>query len=148
MMKVRSANKNDLMQLSILFNSYRVWYRKDSDVDGARHFLEDRIEKGDSEIYVCEIGKELAGFVQLYPIFSSTRMKKAWLLNDLFVSDDYRGKGISIQLIDRAKKLVRESQAFGMMLETEKTNDIGNKLYPRTGFKQNEIANFYEWEVD
>ena len=147
-MEVRSANKDDLMQLSILFNSYRVWYRKDSDVDGARQFLEERITKKDSEIYVCEVEKNLTGFVQLYPIFSSTRMKKAWLLNDLFVSDDYRGKGISIQLVERAKRLVRDTEAFGMMLETEKTNDIGNKLYPRTGFKQNEISNFYEWEVD
>ena len=32
-----------------------------------------------------------------------------------------------------------------MMLETEKSNKIGNNLYPETGFKKNDLSNFYEW---
>ena len=32
-----------------------------------------------------------------------------------------------------------------MMLETEKSNHIGNMLYSSTGFKKNELCNFYEW---
>ena len=63
---------------------------------------------------------QLVGFVQLYPLFSSTRMEKLWLLNDLFVDPDYRGKGISKGLINKAKELVEESDACGMFLETEK----------------------------
>ena len=72
-------------------------------------------------------------------------MQKLWLLNDLFVNPEFRGKGISIQLIDRAKKLVKDTFACAMFLETEKSNIIGNKLYPRTGFKLNEVTHFYEW---
>ena len=148
MMEVRSANKKDLIQLSILFNSYRVWYKKESDTDGARKFLEERIDNRDSHIYVCEEENVLLGFVQLYPLFSSTRMNKLWLLNDLFVNAESRGKGISVKLIDKAKELVRKSGACGMFLETDKTNTIGNQLYPKTGFKKNKISNFYEWEAE
>ena len=100
---------------------------------------------GDSVIYVAEIAEELVGFTQLYPIFSSTRMRRLWLLNDLFVHPAQRGQGLSLQLLDQAKKHCRETRACGVMLETEKSNTIGNRLYPRAGFQQNEGSNFYEW---
>lgn len=146
-MKIRKATIGDIEQLSKLFDGYRVWYRKESDLQGAKVFLSERLERADSVIFVCE-DNELAGFTQLYPLFSSTRMKKYWLLNDLYVSDNYRGKGISIKLIDKAKELVVETGACGMFLETEKSNIVGNKLYPRVGFQLNEIANYYEWSPE
>jgi len=145
-MTLREALPTDMEQLSALFDGYRVFYRKESDIVAAQEFLTNRMENGDSKIYVCETDKgELAGFTQLYPLFSSTRMKQLWLLNDLFVHADFRGKGISLKLIERAKTLVRDSGACGMFLETEKSNDIGNSLYPRAGLTLNSGSNFYEW---
>ena len=115
-------------------------------MEGAQSFIADRLEKKDSEIFVAENDQqELVGFVQLYPLFSSTRMEKLWLLNDLFIDPRYRGKEISVRLIERAKKLVKDSSACAMFLETEKSNIIGNNLYPKTGFKFNKSSNFYEW---
>jgi len=136
---------SDLDNLSGLFNSYRMFYGKKSDLKVAEKFLRSRIENKDSKIFVCDLNNELSGFVQLYPIFSSTRVSKYWLLNDLFVDIKKRGKGYSKLLIERSKELVIESNACGMMLETEKSNDIGNMLYSSTGFKKNELCNFYEW---
>ena len=144
-MQVREAKLSDLKNLSVLFNSYRMFYGKESDIRVAEEFLRSRIENKDSKIFICEFNNELYGFVQLYPIFSSTRVSKYWLLNDLFVNINKRGKGYSKLLIERSKELVIESKACGMMLETEKSNDIGNMLYPSTGFKKNELCNFYEW---
>ena len=144
-MQVREAKLSDLKNLSVLFNSYRMFYGKESDIRVAEEFLRSRIENKDSKIFICEFNNELSGFIQLYPIFSSTRVSKYWLLNDLFVDINKRGKGYSKLLIERSKELVIESKACGMMLETEKSNDIGNLLYPSTGFKKNELCNFYEW---
>lgn len=148
MMKYRKAEKEDVTQLALLFDGYRVFYRKPSDVKGAETFLMDRLNLGDSEIFVAENPEgTLLGFVQLYPLLSSTRMQKLWLLNDLFVNPDARGKGVSVNLIERAKQLVKETKAAGMFLETEKTNKIGNNLYPKTGFELNEESNYYEWNA-
>ena len=144
-MQIREAKLSDLENLSDLFNSYRMFYGKKSDLKVANEFLRSRIENKDSKIFVCDLNNELSGFVQLYPIFSSTRVSRYWLLNDLFVDIEKRGKGYSKLLIDRSKELVIESKACGMMLETEKSNDIGNMLYPSTGFKKNKLSNFYEW---
>jgi ribosomal protein S18 acetylase RimI-like enzyme len=145
-MNYRPASSKDLNSLSELFDAYRMFYHKSTDLEGAKTFLKKRISNKDSEIFVAEtIENKLVGFVQLYPLFSSTRMKKFWLLNDLFVHPEFRGKGFSIELIQKAKTLVVETNACGMYLETDKTNLIGNNLYPKTGFKLNSTANFYEW---
>lgn len=147
-MEIRNVNIKDLEQLAKLFDAYRVFYRKDSNIDAATLFLNERIINKDSEIFVCENNEgKLLAFVQLYPLFSSTKMKKLWLLNDLYVDKQFRGKSISTMLIKRAKALVVETSACGMFLETEKSNIIGNNLYPKTGFKLNNDSNYYEWNV-
>jgi ribosomal protein S18 acetylase RimI-like enzyme len=147
-MTYRKATSKDVEHLSELFNAYRMFYQKTSAIQSAKTFLEDRISNKDSEIFVAQnTTNKLVGFVQLYPLFSSTRMKKFWLLNDLFVHPEFRGNGISIELIQKAKDLVFESKACGMYLETEKSNLIGNALYPKTGFELNKSVNFYEWNV-
>lgn len=145
-MIIRKAQIEDLEQLAILFNGYRVFYEKEPDIKSAKQFLNDRIKAEDSKLYVAEmLDGSLVGFTQLYPLFSSTRMKRLWLLNDLYVDASHRGKGISILLIERAKQLVIETNACGMYLETGKTNLVGNKLYPRIGFSLNETSYYYEW---
>ena len=144
-MNIREAETSDLDELSKLFVSYRMFYGKESNIDISKKFLESRLSNKDSKVFICEVNNILTGFVQLYPLFSSTRVSKYWLLNDLFVDSEYRGNGYSKLLIDKAKELVKESNACGMMLETEKSNKIGKNLYPETGFKKNDLSNFYEW---
>ena len=145
MLRIRKANLKDIAGLATLFNGYRNFYKKDSDVAGAKAFLTARMKQNESEIFVAEVADKLVGFTQLYPLFSSTRMKRLWLLNDLFVDANYRGQGISVQLIDAAKELCRQTNACALMLETEMSNTIGNQLYPRTGFELDKEHNHYEW---
>ncbi len=145
-MTVRQITLDDLQAVSQLFDAYRVWYRMQSDIEGAKNFLRERIANTESIIYgAFSEEDEIAGFTQLYPLFSSTRMARLWLLNDLYVAEEYRGKGISIALIDRAKELARTTKAAGLILETETSNVIGNRLYPRTGFELDK-HNHYYWE--
>ncbi|HEX4374514.1 MAG TPA: GNAT family N-acetyltransferase [Puia sp.] len=60
--------------------------------------------------------------------------------------EEFRGKGISKQLIDAAKQLAKKTNAAWIMLETEKVNAVGNKLYPSSGFVLYDKNNFYCWE--
>lgn len=145
MKNTRKTTIHDLTQLAELFDQYRVFYHKESDIPAAENFLKERIENKDSEIFVAEQNGNLTGFVQLFPIFSSTRMKRYWLLNDLYVNENHRGKGFSKELIEEAKQLAKSTDACGVLLETGKSNDIGNQLYPACGFKLYDSVNFYEW---
>jgi GNAT superfamily N-acetyltransferase len=148
MVTTRLATHYDVEELVALFDAYRVFYEKPSDLTGAVKFLTERLIRNDSTIFLAEKNELPVGFVQLYPIFSSTRMKKLWLLNDLFVQPEFRGQGISVKLIEKAKEKARESGSCGLILETTKSNIIGNQLYPKTGFSLDTEHNYYSWNVE
>ena len=147
-MNLRKATLNDLETLSHLFDGYRVFYKKESDLRGGQAFLKERMTNNESEIFVSfnEEGT-MTGFIQLYPIFSSTRLKRFWLLNDLFVHPLYRGQGFSKALLAEVQAFAQETGSCGLMLETAKTNSIGNQLYSATGFELDEDHNYYTWDT-
>ena len=146
-MQIVQAGIQDLENLTSLFEDYRVFYRQPTNWKGSRKFLADRMDGNQSTIYLALDDQDKGiGFTQLYPMFSSTRIGRLWLLNDLFVNPAHRGRGISILLIERAKELARETKALGIILETEKTNKIGNQLYLRADFILKDDTNHYFWK--
>lgn len=146
-MQIRKAKLADLPQLVILFDSYRIFYGQPSDVTNAEIFLAERINRNQSQILVADMENGLlSGFVQLYPIFSSVQMKKLWLLNDLFVNLEFRGQNVGVLLIEHAKQLAVTTDACGLILETAKSNTVGNSLYPKVGFQLDEHHNYYFWD--
>ena len=144
-MIITEASIKDLQGIVTLFEAYRTFYSKKPDYNGSTLFLKDRLTNKDSVIYLAwNDSDELVGFTQLYPSFSSTRLQKMWILNDLYVDKSFRGQKISLKLIDKAKELTIQTKACGLMLETEKDNLIANKLYLRSEFEL-EKNNFYFW---
>jgi ribosomal protein S18 acetylase RimI-like enzyme len=130
-----------------LFDAYRVFYEKESDIAGAVQFLKERLSNKESIIYIAlDNDNNFAGFVQLYPLFSSTRMKRLWLLNDLYVNAGYRSKGYGKALLEKAKGFAKNTNACGLMLETAKTNIIANNLYIKDEWVLDEEHNYYSWE--
>jgi GNAT superfamily N-acetyltransferase len=149
MINIIQANSDHLDVLAELFDAYRVFYGKTSDLEGARIFLSERLAYQESTIFLAQSDNGIyIGFTQLYPVFSSTRMQRMWILNDLFINPLHRGKGISKLLIEKAKDLARATHAAGILLETAADNEIGNKLYPSVGFDLNTDFNFYFWTND
>ncbi len=148
MIRVEQATLQHIEPLAKLFDQYRVFYEKPSDVVGAKQFLEARIKANESVIFVSfDDNNQMTGFTQLYPLFSSTRMKRLWLLNDLFVHTSFRGKGFSMALIEKAKEHCRATNGCGLILETAKTNIIGNNLYPKVGFELDRDHHYYSWDA-
>ena len=146
-MIIRKATKEDLPSLTILFEAYRVWYKQTADKEAALQFLMERMENNESVVFIAlDDAQEMLGFTQLYPIFSSTRMQKLWLLNDLFVVEKHRGKGISKAIMSKAQEFAKKTHSVGLILETDKDNVVGNQLYPRMGFELDK-TNHYNWEI-
>ena len=145
-MKIYTPHPEQLDALAALFDAYRVFYRKESDLQGAKAFLQELMDQKQSVVFVAEVDGDLVGFTQLYPLFSSTNMAKLWLLNDLYVQPEIRGKAIGKALLKAAQDHCVATQAKGLSLETEKTNQIGNGLYPKMDFVCDDEHNFYYWE--
>lgn len=143
--EIKKASLEDLEATAELFNQYRIFYRQESDVEKGKAFLKERFLNSESDLFLVLVNNKAVGFVQLYKLFHYTKLQKQWLLSDLFVHSDYRGRGLSKALIERSKQWCVETGACGLMLETEKTNDIGNQLYPRCGFTYDSSHNYYHW---
>lgn len=146
MIAITTASLTDLDQLVPLFDAYRVFYRKPSNPVGAEQFLKDRILGEESLIFLASYTGKVCGFTQLYPLFSSTNMAPLLLLNDLYVAPEYRGKSIGKALLKHAQDYAQQQGVKGISLETEKTNAIGNGLYPKMGFEKDTEHHFYFWE--
>ena len=146
MIQIQRAHLSHLDQLAQLFDAYRVFYRKKPNLGGAKQFLNERMDKKESVIFVALLEQQLVGFTQLYPLFSSTNMQPIWLLNDLYVAEEHRGKSISKGLIRAAQEHCKVTKGKGISLETEKSNLPGNALYPRMGFALDQAHHFYYWE--
>ncbi len=145
-MKIITAELSHLDLLSPLFDAYRVFYRQTSDLAAARSFLAARLQQKESVIFLALEEETPCGFTQLYPIFTSVGMRRSWLLNDLYVAASFRQRGVAQALIDRAKDWSRQTQAAGLLLETEQDNVEGNQLYLKTGFELYDANNFYFWK--
>ena len=134
-MRIIRATADDLDRLAVLFDGYRSFYEQPSDVDGARAFLAERLAAGESVVFMAEDEEGRAmGFTQLYPLFSSVRMGRVWLLNDLYVDAAARRTGLGDALMQAAEEFAREQGALGMQLETAEDNHAGQALYERRGW--------------
>jgi|TARA_R110002020_G_scaffold447851_1_gene660320 GNAT superfamily N-acetyltransferase len=89
---------------------------------------------------------EAMEFTQLYPSFSSVSTQRTYILNDLYVSEVHRNKGIGEALMERAKQFAISEGAKGITLETE-VNNPAQHLYERLGWKKDDDKFHYTWEI-
>ena len=143
---VRQAGPTDVDMVAPLFDAYRGFYDQPSDLPLARAFIAARLERGESVVFVAERDGRAVGFVQLYPLFSSTapRPRRLWLLNDLYVAPEARSSGVGRALLARARRLAEETGAAGLELVTAATNSGAQRLYESVGYRRDELFLRYE----
>lgn len=132
--RIVAADRKTLDDLVPLFDGYRVFYEQPSDPERARTFLRERFDKGDSTVLLAYDGETPAGFVQLYPTFSSVSTARVWILNDLFVAPTSRRRGVARMLLEAAAEWARERSALGLQLETAVDNAAAKALYESLGW--------------
>lgn len=146
-MKILTATLANLDQIAPLFNGYRVFYKQPSSIEAAKAFLSDRFQKNDSVIFLAvdDFGNGM-GFTQLYPSFSSVAMQRTYILNDLFVSEEHRNKGVAEAIMEHAKTFAKSQNARGLTLETDADNPA-QKLYERLGWVKDTEVFHFTWEA-
>ena len=135
----------DLDDLVLLFDAYRQFYREESDQQGARAFLRERLAKRDT---VLLIGRDEhvqpIGFTHLFPSFSSVRLARLWILNDLYVVPEMRGLGVGCKLMHAARKRALSEAVAILALSTEKDNHRAKGLYEQLGYERDTMYDHYE----
>ena len=134
-----------------LFDAYRVFYGQASNLDGAAAFLRERIANDESVVFLAEDpDARTLGFVQVYPSFSSTTTPpgRLWILNDLYVAEDGRRRGVGRALMERAERLAHESGAVGLTLSTSIGNLRAQRLYESLNYRRETVFFVYNRTFD
>lgn len=134
-MKVIRAGLEHLEGLAGLLDAYRQFYQQPNNLVGARLFLQERLERNESVVFLALDEPQPLGFTQLYPSFSSTRLARWWILNDLYVAPEARGQGVGEALLKAAVAFARTDGAAGLQLETAHSNQAAQRLYHRCGWQ-------------
>ena len=148
MTKIVQATIKHQDEISRLFNLYRIFYKEEDDPEGTHQFIKERLQNGDSTIFVSINDDEsLNGFVQLYPSFCSVSMIPILILYDLFVDPEMRARGIGRALMNKARDYARENGFKRLELSTAKDNVIGQSLYESLGYEVDNQFLQYSLEV-
>ena len=136
MLAIRRARVADLDRLAPLFDAYRQFYQRATDLELARRFLGERLQRDESIIFIAETSTgAMCGFTQLYPLYSSLAGRRSWYLSDLFVDPAARRSGIGRRLLEAAHHFARETQASSVELDTAHTNQASQSLYESLGYR-------------
>lgn len=135
---IRQAVLTDVDALVPLFDGYRQFYGRESDLPGARAFLLARFNHGESTLFIAHDANAALGFAQLYPSFSSASLARTFVLNDLFVDEKARSQGVGKRLIGAAAAYAKTMGAIRMTLSTAKENEIAQALYLACDWKKDD----------
>ncbi len=143
------ADDSHLESLLPLFNGYRKFYEQSHDENGARAYLEARLNNDDAVIFLAmnpDDPNRYVGFVLLYPTFDSVEMTSVWVLHDLFVDPGNRQRGIGRLLMNAARDFCQTTGAARIDLATAVSNKKAQALYESLGYAQD--IEFYHYSLE
>lgn len=139
--KIRPAVQEDCSRMMELVHELAVYEKEpDAVTVSIEHFVESGF--GDNPVWwaiVAEVEGKVVGLALYYIRYSTWKGQRMWL-EDLIVTDEYRGKGIGKQLLDELIRLAKAKQFSGIIWQVLDWNE------PAINFYKKYNANFdYEW---
>ncbi|MBM1107528.1 GNAT family N-acetyltransferase [Aurantibacter crassamenti] len=144
MINIHQATIEDIQEVASLFDKYRIFYKQESNLEAAKDFLHERLTKNESIILIAVIDNKAVGFTQLYTSFSSVSLQSTYILNDLYVLDSHRKKGIGEALLNKAKELCKVNNFKGLALSTAIDNPA-QQLYEKLNWQKDSGYFHYFW---
>jgi GNAT superfamily N-acetyltransferase len=143
---IRRAGAEDVAVLVPLFDAYRQFYGQPHAPEPARAFLEARLRNAESTVFIAEdTHGVVGGFAQLFPLFSSVSLARSFVLNDLFVAEPFRRRGVARQLLSSAVDFCRGAGAARVSLSTAVGNGPAQALYEACGWaRQSDYHGYFQ----
>ncbi len=135
---VSLATADDIAAIAPLFDAYRDFFAGGHD-DESRRFLEQRFAREESVVFVARTDGAIAGFIQLYPLWSSWYCRRIWFLSDLYVEESARARGLGRRLVERVIAYAKETNASSIMVELPRREEHLAEFYASLGFGRDEV---------
>ncbi len=135
---VRRSEQRDVDQLIPLMLEYIVdfYFHPRPDDGDLRNLIETMLKGKEGFQLVAEEDGSLIGFASIYLSWETLTPGRISKMNDLYVVDRHRGKGVARQLFEAC---VEESRALGcrkMVWETAPDNLRAQRFYEKMGGRQ------------
>lgn len=136
-LRFRLANINDIEELvkveQCCFNTKKYHL---SSKTNFRHML----TKGNSEILICQINKQICGMAVIFYRISSAYGR----LYSIAVLPKFQGKDIGKKLFQRTIEFIKKRKLKGMLLEIRADNIRHKERYLKLGFEEiKKLKNYY-----
>ena len=131
----RKAEMTDSQRIGELYKEMLRNVYQAEDADESENGQFDKFFSGSEDlIYVAQFQNEVVAFlaIEVY------REAGYVYLNDLSVTEEYRGKGIGTQLIRMAEDYSRSLGIPAIVFHVEKINERAHQLYRKLGYRDNE----------
>lgn len=142
--ELNETNKGAVIEL---LQEYRTFYDYPVQTEDIQAFLTQLQHHQAHQMFVFELEGTPLGFVNLYPCYSTLALQKLYILNDLYVSEQGRGKGVAKSLILHALEFARQRQAIRIELKTDRMNENARGLYRAMGFEEDANNVYYRVPV-
>ena len=93
-------------------------------------------------IYVDDV---LAGYMIIAAVFSIEFKGEASFLDELYIEEEFRGKGIGLKAVEYAEKFALNKGHKALRLEVEYQNLAAQNLYRKKGFTAHERHLMTKW---
>ena len=135
MLNIRSATREDVALLRALIRELAAYEKK---VHKTVVTEEDLLRDGFGpqqkfRALIAEWEGETAGYALFFYFYSTFKGRPALFLEDLFVPERFRGKGIGKALLAAVAKLALQEKCFGMRWEVLDWNRPAIEFYERLG---------------
>jgi ribosomal protein S18 acetylase RimI-like enzyme len=134
---LKQFNKQDFESISALYSEFGA--DKKTDLSSFKFLLE-----GPSEIIVLRDGEKIIGMGTLNYLPRLSRLDGE--VNDVVVSEKYRGKGLGTVLMTGIIARAREKKVVKLHLTSRPARVAANELYKKLGFEQRE-TNVYQMKL-
>ena len=127
-----------------LIAAYQRFYEVEDVDDGRNRFFFRRFlaPSDDGLLLGAHEDGNLTGYACLYWHFSSLKARESVLMNDLFVVEGGRGRGVGRALIEASAAVARERGAAHLEWATAPDNATAQRLYDSTGAERSEWVEY------
>jgi GNAT superfamily N-acetyltransferase len=133
MLSIRSANADDVPVLNTLIHEFAEFEHLPAEATEAA-LLRDGFCNGPKfRVLMAEWDGQPAGYAFFFDYYSSFEGRAGLFLEDIYVRDQYRGKGIGKALLARVASLARQQNCFGVRWQVLDWNTPAIRFYKGLG---------------
>jgi GNAT superfamily N-acetyltransferase len=146
-MIIRLANRQDKDKVLKLFDEFSsLLQAKEVPSKIGGNIFDEIMNQGDTKIFVADENGELAGVVTFYLLPNIRHGWKRGHIEDFFVSNEFRNKGIDTQLLSFIKGYCKKNNIKVIKLDSGIKLTNAHKFYEKNGGKTTE--RFFRFDID